>query len=627
MRYSLTGSSASITANRVSLPAIVMMAGALGVAPSMVRAQPDAMYGEDGPITHEFSIETPGTLAPRLVFTSYVYATARCDSPLDIKPLSGDRRVQQDVGLGVTPRVGTAMAGGTVSNAHASITVDTLAVGRATGEYSVWGNVTLCPAPDPEHSASGSAKSWAQLSYIGQTRTARGTIIQKGRWKNEPQVSGSASASRVGPRGPRPVQRVKDPITLRVTDLVTGRVIYDRTILTVDNFVHGGSFEWNNGRVINTSPTMEFGIVYDDGISRPYRLSIKTEFGIVTESIATGAFAGVAVPPVGSPSDFAFALDNEIALTFDIPGDPDHDHQVEVEMWGAGEAEAGKANEAGFVFGDLYIHTDLGTALDGANPLTLAPRPWLPSEYGIPMRTRQSRALVPIMLLGDEAGRLEEAVVRVIDVGNKPLDPTGAMFHIRLWPGHSEWPADPGATSVPIGGDMVTNVALDTTFADIYAVFPDDPFDDTASLKDVTLDLSMLPPIEPGLLYWLEVTATPDADGEIYLPLSPYHPGDGTAPVEIPSYIAFEGFETMPVQDPDSGRLYALPVQIFGDTRLVTPCLADLDGDGVLTIFDFLTFQNLFDAGSPIADFDGDGVLTIFDFLSFQNQFDAGCPG
>ena len=54
-------------------------------------------------------------------------------------------------------------------------------------------------------------------------------------------------------------------------------------------------------------------------------------------------------------------------------------------------------------------------------------------------------------------------------------------------------------------------------------------------------------------------------------------------------------------------------------------CRADLDGDGQLTIFDFLAFQNLFDAGDPTADFDGDGSLTIFDFLAFQNEFDAGC--
>jgi len=28
----------------------------------------------------------------------------------------------------------------------------------------------------------------------------------------------------------------------------------------------------------------------------------------------------------------------------------------------------------------------------------------------------------------------------------------------------------------------------------------------------------------------------------------------------------------------------------------------------------------------PRADFDGDGDFTIFDFLAFQNAFDAGCP-
>ena len=55
-------------------------------------------------------------------------------------------------------------------------------------------------------------------------------------------------------------------------------------------------------------------------------------------------------------------------------------------------------------------------------------------------------------------------------------------------------------------------------------------------------------------------------------------------------------------------------------------CRADLDGDSALTIFDFLLFQNLFDATDPVADFDGDGSLSIFDFLAFQNEFDAGCP-
>ena len=51
----------------------------------------------------------------------------------------------------------------------------------------------------------------------------------------------------------------------------------------------------------------------------------------------------------------------------------------------------------------------------------------------------------------------------------------------------------------------------------------------------------------------------------------------------------------------------------------------DLDGDGLLTVFDFLTFQNFFDAGDLRADFDRDGVLTFFDYLAFQNGFDLGC--
>ncbi|MFG0285971.1 MAG: PQQ-dependent sugar dehydrogenase [Phycisphaerales bacterium JB039] len=55
-------------------------------------------------------------------------------------------------------------------------------------------------------------------------------------------------------------------------------------------------------------------------------------------------------------------------------------------------------------------------------------------------------------------------------------------------------------------------------------------------------------------------------------------------------------------------------------------CRADLTGDDVLDIFDFLEFQNLFGAGDLRADFTGDGALDLFDFLEFQNAFAAGCP-
>lgn len=61
------------------------------------------------------------------------------------------------------------------------------------------------------------------------------------------------------------------------------------------------------------------------------------------------------------------------------------------------------------------------------------------------------------------------------------------------------------------------------------------------------------------------------------------------------------------------------------DALLASLCRVDMDGDGQLTLFDFLAFQSAFASGSLAADFDGDGMLTVFDFLVFQNEFMAGC--
>ncbi|MEQ8845418.1 MAG: GC-type dockerin domain-anchored protein [Phycisphaerales bacterium] len=59
--------------------------------------------------------------------------------------------------------------------------------------------------------------------------------------------------------------------------------------------------------------------------------------------------------------------------------------------------------------------------------------------------------------------------------------------------------------------------------------------------------------------------------------------------------------------------------------RWILSCKADFDSDGDLTIFDFVAFQNLFDAGDPAADVFYDGRLDVFDFLAFFNQFEDGC--
>jgi hypothetical protein len=97
------------------------------------------------------------------------------------------------------------------------------------------------------------------------------------------------------------------------------------------------------------------------------------------------------------------------------------------------------------------------------------------------------------------------------------------------------------------------------------------------------------------------------------------------------SYPAGYTFSSVSAISPDGQWLAGTGYpDTLGNTQtwivnLGSSCPADIDGDGELTLFDFLAFQNLFDAGDLAADFDGDGSLTLFDFLAFQNAFDAGC--
>jgi hypothetical protein len=56
-----------------------------------------------------------------------------------------------------------------------------------------------------------------------------------------------------------------------------------------------------------------------------------------------------------------------------------------------------------------------------------------------------------------------------------------------------------------------------------------------------------------------------------------------------------------------------------------TSCTADINGDGELNIFDFISFQGVFTSGDMAADCNQDGVLNVLDFVCFQSKFLAGC--
>ncbi len=73
------------------------------------------------------------------------------------------------------------------------------------------------------------------------------------------------------------------------------------------------------------------------------------------------------------------------------------------------------------------------------------------------------------------------------------------------------------------------------------------------------------------------------------------------------------------------GALGGDPFRAF----LLTPgvaCIADLNGDGVLSFFDVSLFIQLYSDQDPIADFTGDGAWNFFDVSEFIGAYSAGCP-
>lgn len=70
----------------------------------------------------------------------------------------------------------------------------------------------------------------------------------------------------------------------------------------------------------------------------------------------------------------------------------------------------------------------------------------------------------------------------------------------------------------------------------------------------------------------------------------------------------------------NNGLAGQFPITIIG------PCLADLNGDGVLNFFDVSAFLQAFGNNDLVADFTDDGVLNFFDVSAFLGAFGAGCP-
>ncbi|MEQ8316342.1 MAG: GC-type dockerin domain-anchored protein [Phycisphaerales bacterium] len=141
------------------------------------------------------------------------------------------------------------------------------------------------------------------------------------------------------------------------------------------------------------------------------------------------------------------------------------------------------------------------------------------------------------------------------------------------------------------------------------------------------LHLSVRPSLFDDLSYTEYTPGTlTDADGNIIVSGQPTGSSTWIWQVTLaPGVYTFEASAAYEIAFDDGARQGDSARHTVDLSLRPLPCLADFDGDGELTVFDFLAYLNAFDAGRTEADLDDDGMLTIFDFLVFQNAFDAGC--
>lgn len=209
----------------------------------------------------------------------------------------------------------------------------------------------------------------------------------------------------------------------------------------------------------------------------------------------------------------------------------------------------------------------------------------------------------------DAPATIESIVVYAYQQG--AIDgPSIDFLAIEIWNGQ---PGRPGSTRV--AGDIARNALSQADPTNAFAALHGVDFTTDRPIYALTAD-DLDWSLDAGE-YWLVWTMGGSLDGG---PYSPYL-GDDAQPVPGQAMQRVLGAWRPARNQTEGGVQVALPFEVYGSTA----CPADCDGDGTLTIFDFLCFQNAFAEGDMQADCNGDGAITADDFACFQNAFMAGC--
>ena len=137
----------------------------------------------------------------------------------------------------------------------------------------------------------------------------------------------------------------------------------------------------------------------------------------------------------------------------------------------------------------------------------------------------------------------------------------------------------------------------------------------TTTLTVTPLDWQGMPAIDS--IETVEVEHAPGSDGQGTAKVIDI--GEESITIEVTAGIK-PGVDLFRVTLDDGIR----PVILMPDPELVYSINIDFNGDGELSILDFVFFQLAFQAGDEAADVNADGVLDILDFIAFTEAFQAG---
>ncbi len=585
------------SSSSLMLAAMVAAVGGAGLVGTPAWAQADAPNTYNVP--HAFTLETKGNAPPvvTLIYKCETYARTKTCADKD------KDKGEVIIGTGVTNKKVTSLAPSSTATAEAEANITDLKPGLVKGTVTAKGSAeaSLAGCGKPVGSGYAEASSSAKIRAQGVKVDKKGKISWAGGWKHSKGVSGRAT------------QRVaKDPIVARLIDHTTGSVS-EWTLLSIKSTLNGGSTSWDGLTLSSDASNMTFeATVGAPVITQAGTIRVKVVDGIVTESIETGMFAGMGLPPVGAPTGFSVPMPT-IALDFDLGGDDSHDLEPQFEMDGAAEendAVAAVEDES-----TCTLVTDLSTGFD-SNDLST---PTIGDNIlGFTCSMGQFHLaddfLVP---KGSEPLFLDSLDWPVYQTNAPHGVPIQSAF-VRLWLGSPM----PGGGGVPFAGDLSTNRLIDVRFPGVMRTPLNQPLNPQREIKVARLDMSWAPPLPPGQHIYIEIVAM----GLVGLP-GPFTPPSPYPNPEWDNALQFnvQNQQWQPALDQQSGRPVSIPFQLFSVGQGQTTCYPDCDQDGVLSIDDFICFQTLFALKDPFVDCDADDTLSIDDFICFQTLFAIGC--